>query len=89
MKTKIHREDPALTFISAAAEQDADNQTDEVPVRMKLNHDYIEVKTKRVQLVMQPSVYKRAKTAAKTAGLSFNEYVHRLLDQATQGGKNE
>jgi len=45
---------------------------------------YVEVKSKRVQLVFQPSIYERAKTRAVEQGLSLNEYIHRLIDADTQ-----
>lgn len=41
---------------------------------------YIEKKTQRVQLVLQPSLYKRAQKAAKKQKISFNEMVHQILD---------
>lgn len=43
---------------------------------------YIETKTKRLQLVLQPSLYKKLKENAKKSGLSVNEYVHRVLKAA-------
>ena len=46
---------------------------------------YVETKTKRVQLVFQPSLHERVKKAAKKYNLSVNEYVHQILDSATQG----
>lgn len=45
---------------------------------------YVEVKSKRVQLVFQPSIYNRAKTKAAELGLSLNEYMHRLIDADTK-----
>ena len=45
---------------------------------------YVEVKSKRVQLVFQPSIYERAKAKATEQGLSLNEYIHRLIDADTQ-----
>ena len=46
---------------------------------------YVETKTKRVQLVFQPSLHGRVKRAAKKYNLSVNEYVHQILDSATRG----
>ena len=43
---------------------------------------YVETKTKRLQLVLQPSLYKKLKENAKKSGLSVNEYVHRVLKAA-------
>ena len=58
--------------------------TEKAPEGYKLNPMYVETKSKRVQLVLQPSLYNRVKAAADAAGLSFNEYCHRLLDDATR-----
>ena len=40
-----------------------------------------EGKSKRIQLVMKPSVYKLAKKKAADMEISFNEYVHRLVEE--------
>lgn len=40
---------------------------------------YIEKKTKRVQLVFQPSIYKAAKDRAIELKMSLNEYLHCLI----------
>ena len=40
---------------------------------------YIEKKTKRVQLVFQPSIYKAAKDRAAELNTSLNDYLHRLI----------
>lgn len=53
------------------------------PEGYKSNPAYIELKSKRVQLVLQPSLYERVKKAADKEGISFNEYCHRLLEGAT------
>ena len=52
------------------------------PEGFKVNPLYIEKKTKRCQLVMQPSLYAKIKAAADVAGLSFNEYVCQALERA-------
>ena len=59
--------------------------TAKAPEGYKLNTLYVETKTKRLQLVLQPSLFNRVKKGAKQAGLSVNEYVHRILDEATKG----
>ena len=43
----------------------------------KINHR--ENKTKRVNLLMQPSVFNAAKQKAELEGISLNEYLHRLI----------
>ena len=40
-----------------------------------------EAKSKRVNLLMQPSLHEKIKEAAKKEGLSFNEYVHKTLEE--------
>lgn len=50
----------------------------------KYNPLYVETKTKRLQLVLQPSVLERVKARAKESGLSVNEYCHQILDKATR-----
>ena len=42
---------------------------------------YIEKKTKRVQLVLQPSLYKRMQKAAKHQKISFNELAHQVFEK--------
>jgi predicted DNA binding CopG/RHH family protein len=79
---------PALAFIKPAAEQEqatsapASLTSRKAPEGMKVNPYYIEKRTRRVQLVLQPSLYEKAKAASEALGLSFNDYVHALLEQA-------
>lgn len=58
--------------------------TEKAPEGYKLNPLYVETKSKRVQLVLQPSLYTKVKAAADAEGISFNEYCHRLLKEATR-----
>lgn len=64
-------------------------QTLEAPDGYKVNPLYIEKKTRRIQLILQPSIYERAKDMADALGLSFNEYVHRALDEITAADAEE
>lgn len=50
-----------------------------VPEGYKLNPKYIEKRTKRIQLVVQPSLYDKLKAAADAAGLSLNEYANQAF----------
>lgn len=85
---------PALAFISKESIDAVEREKTTPPTGTgapegyKLNpayiEKYIEKKTKRVQLVLQPSLYKRVKAASEAAGLSFNEFCHRVLDKATK-----
>ena len=85
-----YTESPALAFIKPTAEQEQEQATNapaslssrKAPEGMKVNPLYIEKRTRRVQLVLQPSIYDKAKAASEALGLSFNDYVHALLEQA-------
>ena len=43
-----------------------------------------ETKSRRVQLLMQPSLHNKLKAAAQAQGISFNEYVHKALENAVK-----
>lgn len=60
---------------------------EEVPVGYKRNPEYIECRTKRVQLVMQPSLYEAAKAMAAETGVSMNEFFNRAV--ATAVGRQD
>ena len=77
-KKKSFIDNPALQFISAA-----ETET-KPPEGYKVNPLYVETKSRRLQLVLQPSLYERVKAGAAAAGLSVNEYVHQILDNATR-----
>lgn len=51
------------------------------PEGYRVDPRFIEKKSQRVQLVMQPSLYKRAQKAAKKQKISFNELIHQLLNE--------
>jgi predicted HicB family RNase H-like nuclease len=50
--------------------------------RMKLNPLYVETKSRHMHLLMQPSLYERLKARAENEGLSVNECIHGILEQA-------
>lgn len=88
---KSFKDNPALQFITApedqepeAPEQPAPISTEKPPAGYKVNPLYVETKTRRLQLVLQPSLYERVKARARASGLSINEYVHQTLDNATR-----
>ena len=47
----------------------------------KPNPEYIETRNKRVQLLMQPSLYKQLKARAKREKRSLNDLVHSILEE--------
>ena len=71
---------PAELFIS----QETKRGSIKAPAGYKVNHDVVETKSHRVQLLMQPSLYTRLKERAQEQGLSFNDYVHRALEKAAE-----
>jgi hypothetical protein len=91
---------PALSFISeesikAVEEKESEEKKGQAfplkapkeerpPKGYKINPMFIETKSKRMQLVVQPSLYESLKKASKRAGLSVNEYCHRVLSEATK-----
>ena len=48
-------------------------------VPMKKNPEYLETKSKRVQMLMQPSLYNSIKEEAEKEGVSVNEMMHEIL----------
>lgn len=54
------------------------------PDGYKLNPLYIEKKSKRVQLLMQPSVYEKLKEKAKSKETSFNDFIHTILQEVAE-----
>jgi len=55
------------------------------PEGYKYNPLYLETKSKKLQLLMQPSLLERIREQAAAKGSSVNDYIHKLLDKATQG----
>jgi hypothetical protein len=53
------------------------------PDGYKPNPLYIEKKTKKVQLFMRPSVFKQIKERAKGERCNVNDFIHRILENAT------
>lgn len=58
--------------------------TPAAPAGYKPNRAFIETKSRRVQLLMQPSLYEQIKARAEKEYMSFNEYVHKILEESLQ-----
>ena len=54
------------------------------PARYTTSPLYFESKSRRLNLLVQPSIYEKAKIKAQESGKSFNDFVHMLLEQATE-----
>lgn len=87
---KSFKDNPALQFITEpeqkaiAPEGYKMKTTEQPPEGFKRNPLFVEVKSRRLQLVIQPSLYERIKKNADASGLSVNEYCHQILDEATR-----
>ena len=86
-KTKSFKDqlNPAMKFISQQPEELTQPKAAEAPEGYKVNPAYIETKSRRLQLLMQPSLHEKIKAAAKAEGSSVNEYIHHILETAMKG----
>ena len=87
---------PAMAFISTAentedfalsqpTKEDLEAKENSSSVPMKRNPEYIETKSKRVQMLMQPSLYDAIKKEAKAKNISVNEMMHEILKNHVEG----
>ena len=52
---------------------------------MKPNPLYIETKSRRLNLLIQPSLHERIKDIAKGRGASVNDMIHQILQDYVDG----
>ena len=83
--SKDFKSNPALNFLNSdQVKEQGTQRAEKAPEGMRLNPEYIEKyiekRTKRVQIIMQPSLYDKAKAKAASRGTSFNDYVHSLIE---------
>lgn len=94
-KKNFIEDNPALQFISSATQEpiapstrseETENQPQNTtaPEGYKLDTRYIEKRTQRVQLLVQPSLWKKAKAKAKKNKQSLNDYIHSLIENDLQ-----
>jgi len=74
---------PALQFISGSANE----AQEEKDVSIKRNPMYIETKSKRFQLLLQPSLHSSLKVMADQKETSLNDLIHTILEQAAKKNK--
>jgi len=79
---------PTMSFISADTVKAVDGEQDtpvkstaplKAPAGYKLNPAFIEIKSRRVQALVQPSVYEAVKARAQAEGISVNEAINNAL----------
>lgn len=98
-KKKSFTASPAMNFISPESIEKVDGKqtakkktpskattpkSNKAPEGYKVNPEYIETKSKRVQLLVQPSVYEEVKAKAKAEGISTNEAINEALREYTE-----
>ncbi|MBR6955105.1 MAG: hypothetical protein IKH77_08750 [Clostridia bacterium] len=54
------------------------------PEGYRVNPMYIEKKTRRLQLLLRPSVYEAVRARAQGEGVSVNDLINTLLEEATK-----
>lgn len=67
-----------------ATETNARVKTTEAPKGYKANPLFVETKSRRLQLLVQPSLYEAIKERATAEGQSVNELVHSILEAAIE-----
>lgn len=75
---------PALQFISNQDAEQPKKEEGKAPEGYKVNPAYVEKKSRRLQLLMQPSLYDLLKTRAVEEGTSVNNLIHELLERAVK-----
>lgn len=96
-KKSFKRSEPALAFMSGAtAEAPAPKKATakkpaprapekkEAPEGYRVAPQYVETKSRRVQALIQPSVYEAVKAKASSLGISTNEAINEALRQYTE-----
>lgn len=91
-KTFKNAENPALQFISTPDVETEEREitADESGAAPSLRGftpklDKPETKSRRLQLLIKPSVYSAVKQIADASGLSVNEIINQILEDATRG----
>lgn len=91
MTAKKNFKDPTMTFISQDSIDKVDKPeettpqakgTTKPPAGYKFNRAFIETKSKRIHISMQPSLRKKAQETADGLGISVNDFIHRAVHEA-------
>lgn len=88
---KSFKDNPALQFISTPPVEEVQpspapaEQNTAVPT--KPNPLYIETRSKRLNLLIQPSLHTKLKNMAKAQDVSINELIHKALEEYADRGE--
>lgn len=86
-KKTFKKDNPALSFMTPVEEEEATVDVvkpvkrSEAPEGYKVNPEFIETKSKRVQLLLQPSTVEAIKSLASKKGLSMNEAINEAIQE--------
>jgi len=87
-----------MQFISGHVESNTDYKSDNhqlseefaIPnIPMKANHHFIETKSRRFNLLLQPSLYEHMKRIAESQKTSVNDTIHQILQRYIDNVENE
>ena len=81
MQKSFKNDNPALAFISIKDEKPAQQSSEKAPDGYRVDPRYIEVKSKRFGLLLQPSVWESLKKMALNQQTSVNELVNQAIKQ--------
>lgn len=90
-KTFKNVDNPAMRFISAAEEtEERDIRTEQAPSASTLKGftprtEKAETKSRRLQLLLKPSVYEGIKQIAEDSALSVNDLINQILEEVLKG----
>lgn len=82
---KSFKDEPALQFISSADNPEQETLQTTIPGTYTIAPRKEETKSRRIQLVIKPSLHDKVKERAAQSGVSVNEYIHQVLEIATKG----
>lgn len=81
-KKSFSENTPAEMFITQPTATRHKSGTVTPPPGFRVDYGIIETKSRRVQLLMQPSLYEKLKALAENQGMSVNNFIHQLLESA-------
>lgn len=87
-KSKLEEiENPVLKFISTDSNKEQIERKDPNKITPPPEGYKVvpESRSKRLQLLIQPSLYNRIKERAKTNGTSVNDTIHSILNETVRG----
>lgn len=92
-KKSFKSENPAMQFIGhqgAVKPIPTGKPAPGIPsVRLKPNPLYIETKSRRLSLLIQPSLHDKIKGMARARGVSVNDTIHQILQGYIDGQRAE